>query len=70
MVEQRQDDQLESIYKQHCDDTGCNLEDLPGVMDNREEWRAREREREREREGQGDPCWRRDMKMMIYKKRM
>ena len=31
-------------------DTGCNLEDLPGVMNDRDKSRERERERERKRE--------------------
>ena len=32
-------------YKHHfCTDTGYNLEDLPGAMDNRDEWRGRVRE--------------------------
>ena len=46
-----------TYIQQLCADTGCSLEDLPGVMDNRDEWR------ERERESQEDPCWRRDMMM-------
>ena len=29
---------------QLCAGTGCNLEDLPGVMDNRDRWRERIRE--------------------------
>ena len=29
---------------------GWRLEELPGVMDDRDEWRERKRERERERE--------------------
>ena len=27
--------------RQLCTDTGCSLEDLPGVMDNRDGWRER-----------------------------
>ena len=42
MDEQRQDDQLEPI-RQLCADTGCNLEDLPGAMDDRDGWRKRVR---------------------------
>ena len=37
-------------YQQHlCTDTGCNLEDLLEVIDDRDEWQEREGERERER---------------------
>ena len=39
-----------NYIQQLCADTGCSLEDLPEVMD--------------DREGQGDPCWWRDMMMM------
>ena len=33
MDNQRLDDQLEPIYN-----TGCSLEDMPGVMDDRDKW--------------------------------
>ena len=46
-------------------DTGYSLEDLPGAMDDRDEWSERERERERERESQGNPCWHRYLMMMM-----
>ena len=47
MANQNQDDQLEHTYiQQLCDDTGCNLEDLPEAMNDRETWR----------EGQRYPC--------------
>ena len=46
---------LANTYLQHLSaDTGCNLEDLPGAMDDRNGWR----------DGQGNPCWQHDM--MIY----
>ena len=35
MNKKRQDDLLE---QQLCADTGCNLEDLPEAMEDREEW--------------------------------
>ena len=38
MANQEQDDQLE---QQLCDDTGCNPEDLPKAMTDRETWRER-----------------------------
>ena len=38
MDEQVLDDQLELIYKQLRTDTICSLEDLQGVMDDRDEW--------------------------------
>ena len=37
-------------------DTGCSLEELPGAIDDREEWQG---------EGQRDPRWRCDMMMMV-----
>ena len=43
MDEQRQDDQLEPIYK-FCADTGYTLEDLLGAMDDRDGWWERVRE--------------------------
>ena len=52
MDEQRQVDQLEPI----CAVTGYSLEDLAEVMDDKDVRRWR---------GQGDPCWRRDMMMMM-----
>ena len=42
--EHRQDDQLEPIYKQLCADTKCSLEDLLGVMNDRDGWLERVRE--------------------------
>ena len=33
-----------TYIQQLCADTGCNLEDLPETMDNREGWRERVRE--------------------------
>ena len=44
-----------TYIQQLCEDTGCNPEDLPEAMNNREEVA---------REGQGYPCWRHDMMMM------
>ena len=44
-----------TYIQQLCEDTGCNPEDLPEAMNDREKWR----------EGQGYPCWRHDMMMMI-----
>ena len=41
MDEQRQDDQHE---QQLCEDTGCNSEDLPEAMDDREGLRERVRD--------------------------
>ena len=38
-----------------CADTGCNLEDLPEAMDNRDRWR----------DIQGNPCCQRDLMMMM-----
>ena len=32
-----------------ADQQGCNLENLPGAMDDRDRWKERERERERVR---------------------
>ena len=46
-----------TYIQQLCDDTGCNPEDLPEAMNDRETWR--------EREGQGYPCWPHDMMMMM-----
>ena len=45
-----------TYIQQLCDDTGCNPEDLPEAMNDRETW---------EREGQGCPCWPHDMMMMM-----
>ena len=39
---------------QLCTDTGCNLRDLPGAMDDRYGWREIKKEREREREREGE----------------
>ena len=33
-----------TYLQQHCTDTGCSLEDLPEVMDNKDEWQERVRE--------------------------
>ena len=33
----------QTYMQQLCDDPGCSLEDLPGAMDDREEWRERVR---------------------------
>ena len=54
-----------TYQQQFCSDTGCSLEDLPRVMDDRDRWKERERERERER--QGNACCQRDLMMMIIK---
>ena len=48
MAEQKQDDQLEHTYihtyiQQLCEDMGCNPEDLPEAMNDREKWRERVR---------------------------
>ena len=43
MAEQRQDDQLEPTYNS-SDDAGCDLVDLPELMDDREGWRERVRD--------------------------
>ena len=52
---------------QHCADTGCSLEDLPGSMDDKDGWRAREIERERKgaRGNLGIPCCQRDLVVMV-----
>ena len=44
MDEQKLDDKLETYIQQLCADTGCRLDDLPGVIDERDEWRERVRE--------------------------
>ena len=36
MAVQKQDDQLELTYCSYCEDTGCNPEDLPEAMNERE----------------------------------
>ena len=41
---------IRTYLQQLCSDTGCSLEDLPKVMNDRDEWWESERERERERE--------------------
>ena len=41
-----------TYIQQLCEDTGCSPEDLPEVMNNREEWR------------EGYPCWWHDKMMM------
>ena len=48
-----------TYIQQLCEDTGCNPEDLPEAMNNREKWR------EVARESQRYPCWRHDMMMMM-----
>ena len=45
-----------TYIQQLCEDTGCNSEDLPEAMNDREKWREK---------GQGYPCWRHDMMMMM-----
>ena len=42
-----------TYIQQLCEDTGCSPEDLPEVMNDREEWG----------DCQGYPCWRHDMMM-------
>ena len=42
-----------TYIQQLCEDTGCNPEDLPEVMN------------DRDIRGQGYPCWRHDMMMMM-----
>ena len=37
MAEQKQDDQFENTYCSY-EDTGCNPEDLPEAMNDREKW--------------------------------
>ena len=44
-----------TYIQQLCEDTGCNPEDLPEAMNDREKWR----------DSQGYPCWLHDMMMMI-----
>ena len=39
-----------TYLQQLCTGTGCSLEDLPEMRDDRDKWQERERERERERE--------------------
>ena len=46
-------------------DTGCCLEDLLGVIDDRDGWWERERERERERESRGTSRCEHDLMMMM-----
>ena len=46
-----------TYIQQLCADTGYSFEDFQGAMD----------DKEGQREGQGDPCWRHDMMMMIYR---
>ena len=56
---------LIGTYRQQlCRDSGRSLEDLLGVMNDRDEWG--ERERERERESQRKACKQRDLMMYIY----
>ena len=43
MSKQKQDDQLEHTYSSYVR-TGCNPEDLPEAMNNREKWRERVRD--------------------------
>ena len=45
-----------TYIQQLCEDTGCNPEDLPEVMNNREKVA---------RDGQGYPCWRHVLMMMM-----
>ena len=44
-----------TYIQQLCENTGCNPEDPPKAMNNREKWR----------EGQGYMCWRHDIMMMM-----
>ena len=44
MAKQKQDDQLEHTYSSYIRDTGCSPEDLPEVMNDRENWWARVRD--------------------------
>ena len=39
MAKQKPDDQPELTYSSYCKDTGCNPEDLPEAMNDREKWR-------------------------------
>ena len=43
--------------QQLCKDTGCSLENIQEAIYHRDEWR--------ERESRGNPCWQRDVMMMI-----
>ena len=43
MAEQKQDDQLEPTYSS-SEDMGCSPEDLPEVMNDKEDWRERVRD--------------------------
>ena len=45
-----------TYIQQLCEDTGCSLEDLPEVMNDREKWRERVKD---------FLCWRHDMMMMM-----
>ena len=44
MANQKQDDQLEHTWQQLRNDTGCNPEDLPEAMNDRETRRERVRD--------------------------
>ena len=44
MANQKQDDQLEHSYSRYVINTGCNTEDLPKAMNDRETWRERVRD--------------------------
>ena len=55
MDEQRQDDQQEPIYN-----SSVSIQDI-ALKTSRERWTIETGERE----GQGDPCWQREMRMMI-----
>ena len=44
-----------TYIQQLCEDTGCNPEDQPKAMNDREKWR----------EGQGYLCWRHDMMLLL-----
>ena len=39
MLYLRNSDSFTLLYKQLCEDTGCNPEDVPEAMNNREKWR-------------------------------
>ena len=53
-------DQQELIYFNSLWTFGCNLEDLPRAINDKDGWR------ERKRESQGNPCCQRDSMIMIY----
>ena len=44
MAEQKAGRPAQTYIQQLCEDTGCNPEDLPEAMNDREEWRERVRD--------------------------